>query len=1170
MRIKRINRYFAITVIIALTVALVFGAGLAIFSRGTRSLAKDTEEFVPKSLEIANSDFSSTSGSYPATPDSWTGGYVGDGSGNIVSGVVDLTPSVYSGSDGGNKKFKLDQYPEYASESNIPRTIFDNSIDYPDVDAKTLLINTASGAKTAYAYSSATIALSPNSFYRFSVWVKTGDFASDTGATIKLAGLGEDLAFRNINTVSKLEKVDNTPKLTKENDFGWAKYTLYVHTPSASSKSVTLSLGIGDAYVDETDKDTEMFGAVTTPASGYAFFDNIVAQQISAYDFAYDTRYFTESAARDGFYTGNNGTAIALDMFGLNYLTDSSSNEIGTFSDNNESWEMNAVYDADAEDTEYAGPSNAFIYDSFRVLDPADNTYGFTSNPWAPLGRAEGYNGIQTPMGFAGSNGNILAISTYNSVKKEFESAARGVTSPDYTVSRFGYYRFGVWVKDENITDGNGISIAVKGQANNTANDNKLNQWYNELTGDPDDAAHYGWKEHTVYIKGSVLSDLTIHFELWLGTPDSKSSGIALFDNVTFTELTYSEYTEMSAENGAQILSLDAEVPSTGITNGSFMNVGDYDALEYPLPVADWKYHTTDTVTSLGFSSVKVDTDDAVYGIIPTDAATFNSIVTNTSKLAGIPNPASFANPPLYNVALLSSKTKTAFCYQSSGFTVSTDKANKIAVDLAVTGVSEDSYGASLVLKTSDGAVVSTIERITTTNNAFRTYTFYIDAPLSDSTVLVEVWLGMNDRKNNSLKLSDGTVFVKEVRAEEWTAGEDSTIEAEYKEIRDKYTEAIKNPSLVKNLDYGVFSFKDPSLDYYDVYSYNMFKAYATPYMWNTASTNANSIVGVFSASNMRGLSPYSGYKNGDETGNMLLINNTDFNRTEVSYGNTLKLVANTYYRLDVKVKVHITDELRDNDNVVGANIGLTGTVTDTFKNIKDTSTLVSQGNEESRDSETFKTYTFFISTGAAGGDLGLTISFGGDTKASLIQGQLVIGDVSLTSINNTTYESAKKDLDEQYQKAVELSEATSDDEEPETEDQPNDIAWWIIPTVIFSACLVAAILIIIIIRIVDHRKKKKKTTYSTEYDRSSVIKDIDKLKEDDEKRAAEAENKELQEPAPEGKDSEEENSEEAEQTEQAEQSEATDQSTEDKAEETTEKSDDKDDKKPSYDDLDD
>ena len=104
--IKRItDKTIAATIAVVLVLALIIAAFPVVFNRG--SAAEDTKEFAPSSLELANTQFSESSGSYPASPTGWTGAHA-VGSGNVVSGVIDLSDSAYFGENSGNKEFKLD------------------------------------------------------------------------------------------------------------------------------------------------------------------------------------------------------------------------------------------------------------------------------------------------------------------------------------------------------------------------------------------------------------------------------------------------------------------------------------------------------------------------------------------------------------------------------------------------------------------------------------------------------------------------------------------------------------------------------------------------------------------------------------------------------------------------------------------------------------------------------------------------------------------------------------------------------------------------------------------------------------------------------------------------------------------------------------------------------
>lgn len=1073
----------AVFAALTLSIAALFGSSAFL---PKANAADDTEDFSMSSLGLANSQFTESSSAFPGSPTSWTSDTVG--SGNVIAGVVDLSPSAYhSGDDRGNKKLKLDKYPEYGTEDKIPATPFGKPAQ-PNTDAKTLIVNTVDNSEVIYSYRSADMTFAANSFYRVSAWVKTGSFKPDTGATVKLIGLDESCAFTEIDTVKALPKKDGVPELTAENNFGWVQYTFYVRTSASLSKTVKLSLGIGNAPAEGED---ELITA--RAATGYAFFDTVEAYRISAFEYTFNTGLF-EATDRDNVYMSESGTSLAIDLYDSDILS-YEGKEIGTFSDNFDVWKP-AVYDDDTDSAVSSGNAMSFVYDSairIKTGDDVTNKYGFSKNPLAPLGSAEYQNVINNNDTGFGSNGNIYVISTYNTETEKFDSGARGIASPDYTIKRYGYYRFSVWVKSDSASEGSGVTIGVRGTCNNSSTDNVLTQWYSSLAGDESDTEHYGWKEQVVYIRGSLLNDNDVHFELWFGSPSSQSAGIAMFDNVTFTELDYSEFSAMSAADGGNVLNLDNSTPETGVTNGSFSNIGDYEELTFPLPVADWTSYAADQVQSPGFSTDKVNTDNVIHGIVPTDDATFDAIKAS-GAIPGINNPKYFLNEPSHNVLVISSSTPTAYLYRSPSISVSTGSAYKITADIAVDGV-RNGYGASLVLKTSDGNVISTIENITDTKNEFVTYTFYLDAPLNEQSVYLEIWLGLNDRAQNSSKLSDGNVYVKQVGSEVWSVDEDSNIADEYAAKKNEYFKYANNKEALKALKFAVYSFSSPSLDYYDVYSYNADAKLGTPYGWSTTVKNSNPVYGMFNSLT----SPYDGFESKELEGNMLYLFNTTAGRTEYTFDNVIHFAENTYYKLEVDVKVLLDDESIADKHAIGANIALTGSVTETFENIKDTSKLISQGNEASRDKENFVTYTFYIASGDNGGDIGLTFSLGGNTRTEYISGKLVIGGIRLASISNTTFEAAEESLDKDHEKAVRLSEADDDEgDDGSSEVNPGaGISWWIIPTVIVSACMVAAIVLVLVMRLKEYFKnktKKKSKKYNTEYDRSATFKEIERL----------------------------------------------------------------------------
>lgn len=1088
LKTKKNRSGFILSVALILFSALIGMAfllpNLHIFARAED--ATEFNEFPETAVEtLTNTQFENADSSTPASPDSWTGGYIANSSGSVVSGVISLVPSEYQAS--GNKRtYKLNQYPEYEN-NQTPISPFGGNA-YPNTNKKVLMINVADNAEAAYGYTSAEMTFSANSFYRVSAYVKTGNFANGTGASIRLNGLGSDIAFSAINTVKKLPKdSDNIPILNTENMYGWVKYSFLIYTGNDDS-TVTLSLAVGNEPQSEGNQ------TVNTFASGYAFFDNVSATQISS-------RAFVNSAAGvtlngdDNIVTTVNGDEHLL-IANLNqtpYLKDSAANDIGSFSNATASlpdgWKKATYNDPDDETTYDTGYANSFVYNA-GVTYVSNNPYGLTADPWSPLGKSE--NDPNTV--FSTSNSNVLLLSTYDGTK--FRNGAIGLTSPDFTLEQFKYYRISVWVKTDSLTSGN-ASVALRGEANNTDDNNVLKNWVSSLSGNDEDTAHYGWQKHDIYAAGSIYSDLKVRLELWLGTPETLASGIAMFDNITFEELSVEDY-KAAVENATNVVAVDKAATDTGITNGNFASISNNEDLPYEL--SDWSVITPDTVSSSGFSNRPVaSAENAVTGLLP-----INKYQSAAKLLQGAPDPKYFSGAAhLNNVMFIGSKEKTAIGYRSAEITLGVDSEFIIKVNLATANLS--GYGANLVLRGANGDVLSTIEQINT-NNVFKEFSFYVEGPLEETTATVEIWLGLNDRKDNAQKLSSGYVYVSNVALTTTSTAEDSDEDEEETETAvafadqlANYKSAIAGNEKIK-LDYGVYSLKLPDLAFYDRYSTDTIKPV---YGWGVSTlSDGNSVFGMFHTNSInKGVELPSYYDKDTSEGGILYLRNLTETRSTISYAHTTSLVANTYYRVDVKIKTDIPEQYLE-DSSIGANISLTSTKTIAFENIKDTSTVIASGSSNKVDKEAYRTYSFYLSAGDTGGTVSLSISLGGTKPSEGIVGRLYIDEVSFNTITNTEYDDFVKDYDDKktdtpYGKYLVVSETTddSDDDSSTSTSTDNTIGWYIIPTVIFGVCLIAALVLVLVVKIKDKRKSKRKIKYSQEFDRDNVM---DKLSDFD------------------------------------------------------------------------
>ena len=149
-------RKFTCVLIALLLIASIFGL---LPSAVTKVSAEDYfTEIPPTQLSLANGHFNTTSSSYPANVNSWSGGYKGNLSGDfVVSGVIELTKAYSSSAN----EIKLNQYPEYENGA-IPQTPFgkskteNGSLPYFEGSSSSALMINTDKHETVYGFTSPT------------------------------------------------------------------------------------------------------------------------------------------------------------------------------------------------------------------------------------------------------------------------------------------------------------------------------------------------------------------------------------------------------------------------------------------------------------------------------------------------------------------------------------------------------------------------------------------------------------------------------------------------------------------------------------------------------------------------------------------------------------------------------------------------------------------------------------------------------------------------------------------------------------------------------------------------------------------------------------------------------------------------------------------------------
>ena len=759
---------------------------------------------------------------------------------------------------------------------------------------------------------------------------------------------------------------------------------------------------------------------------GYAMFDNITATQLSSKMFYEQTAGISsDDGSRKKVYSFNESEYLPGGDFSVD-------GEFGTI-----------------VGSSYA--SKLFI-DASKGL-PAENNLGLEKTLYAPTEYSDGAN-------------KVFAVSTYNTSTGKFGSAYAGIESNEFTLDRYAYYRISAWYNSESVEGGDGVTATLKYKSVKNTGEFTSNVT-SSLSLSAENKNHNGWNELSVYVKGSDFSDYTAKLELSLGTQDNPSQGIALFDDVKIQRISPTEYNDNNSA-GNKAVTIDTATDSSGINNGWFNTVGTYEELEYvvngdgsktlknPLTPANWTMNTTSSVGTAGYSQTEVETTDAVYGLVPVEEMGNFPTLTKTWG----------------NVLKMSSAENTAFCYSSEDFTVATDSYNTVAVTLYADNLS--GYGANLVLK-KDGKVVATIEKITKSG----TYTFYVKGGSADSTMKLELWLGLNDRVNNETKLAAGTAYFTGIEFKT-----DSTQEvfdakaADYKVNRDI-------PAVREGISYAAVALGAEDLTLFDTYDTSAVKY---PYNWTISKGTGKVIYGITEQTDKNG-SYYA-----------MMLQNVEATYSGHTMDNSFTLSADSYYKLTVAVKADIPDEYLENEKAVGAFVKLTN---GDFKfEFKDTSVTT----DSITDNEVYRTYTFYIKAPASETTASIVLGLGGKDKSNqAIAGKVYLKDIVLEDISNIDYDEMVADLADDENLiddcTMRADLSTTDAADDNTEDDNTDdetatdtnvnngggLEWWLIPSILLVVAVVIAIVGSFIRKRIESRPKKINVSKQSSYDRRFV-----------------------------------------------------------------------------------
>jgi len=1078
-------------------------------------------DFAPRELGIENPRFATSTGTSPSAPSGWEA-YVfpNTSRGATISGVIDITE--YNSHANGTTvqtNARLNEFAEFASVS--PQSIRPGQVAMADGENRFLMINTTPDGHTAAGYASSTVTLNANGFFRISAWVAS-NFNSVHGASIRLVGIEDhNVAFSNIHTsvARPARPTDIVAGTTQTETILWQQYTFFVQTSAIRAENINLRLAVGDYYrgYDVPNGQQTLIGNFAT---GYALFDLVEAYEISptafynaidnhGVDFATDGA--VQTIGRTQFVDLSLPEVTVADIPNLPNLD--LSNRAGNMPTG---WNLAVAAGAGINFGDLVAP---FHLDTAAGFNPDTNRFNLSTNPL-------------TPHGLASGKSEIFVLSTLASGRGEharYRETAVGIQSPYFTIEQFAHYRLSVWVNTNNITGGAGASMVVttdmddiNAGLDNDGNPIKLSFVGQALSGDPSNESRHGWSQHAMYIRGSFFRDYDISVGLWLGQEDNLSGGTAMFADLRLEKLTGNEFAfNMGSSVGGSPVDIDGMAPVGNIVNGNFIafeTIADNPQDRFPLTPSGWMFNTPATINRVPFSQDisflrnYIDNDgnvpQIITGIIPTNPDHFWAHRQHYGP--NVIRPIIDAPSVLY----ISSTVPTAFNYTSSPFTLPESSTSVVTVNMMVDSVPAGDYGASLVLLDENG-VIATLQNITNTNGRFVDFNFYLESDEFGRNLTVEIWLGLHERAFlNRNKLSRGNIYVSSV---DITNVSPAVFASRLAQNR------ININTSRTNRTFAAVTYNSFGLDEFDAFDAHFVRF---PYLWSISGPAAAPVVGVrsgiFDSANLTLTQDGTGahfngnipthFNNADARGedgalwrnNVLLLEHSSPTASRLSFDRPIGLDSESYYRLDVSMKVDIPNSdgagagISINDDFYFTNIS---SRFDTARNARIMDTAEVVGNIV--DNTAFKTFSFFIQTGDSAESLQLAITLGGETPSLFSMGRVYVNHIGLEQITPVDFleEVAAIPRNSINLMEVRLGEVTDTgagegDVLPDT--RPPGVDAFMVPMILFSVLLLLVLAIIIVKRIgarvaarnqkagVNPKKASKRS--KARYDRNTVV----------------------------------------------------------------------------------
>ena len=657
----------------------------------------------------------STESTYVKTPDNWVGNYAED-HGNPVDGVV------FGSIDLNNYDTNVEidaTNPGLASQtragSNLALVIDANKASHYIVDYDNAL--------DVYA----------NTSYRLSFWVKTENIDLKKGIKIDLIDVNAKdeasevlTSLTGINTQYEDDDEDTDILLNK-----WVEvvFSIHGHQIKDNQIAIRVTLGSGNKYSPDY-------------ISGTVFMSNMYYEDINI------TEYNTITASdTTAIYTFRTESSAPVKNSGFNYINIDKTSKTDSLVNGHPT----------------NSPAIPEYWTGSHVNDLAGEVVSgiVNSTVHANLGFSE----------FTYDSGKLNAYSAYNGEPNLLmiwakDETAFSYTSQSHTLNASSFYKISANVKT-NLDSGNAYFSLLSG--NKVVKSDAIN-----TTGISGVSNEDGWMTYNFYVKVG-LNSTSIKFVLSLGFDESSlAKGQVYFDNVTYKQITGSEYTDAVDSTTSKKLSL---------TTNSFETISE----SYPA--------TPSNYNGGAISGAPAGTSYTVAGVVSKNhydldemEAEFGETIKahyQTGKFTGANDTPEFLI--IYN------KDDTAYRYVSSSYSLTSETYYRVTFWAKTLALGEGDNAYAILSLTDTDTLTIKIDPTTAVDadaNGWAKYAFYVKTADYDVTG-VDITFGLGEYEKD-----DANVVITDKYAKGYAMFDEVTIEDIEEDVYTSETQNITTDTL--------------------------------------------------------------------------------------------------------------------------------------------------------------------------------------------------------------------------------------------------------------------------------------------------------------------------------------------------------------------------------------